>query len=155
MTDTTTETTRKGRTADRNFQTFNKMHQEVADYVNAHSGLDAVSPQQVKAVLLLRADFANSDEQKQLREAHKAEREAEKKVFEGLDPEDVKAIKAANRAKASLALAEARAAEALARAAELRTANEASGEDLAAAVGDAQGEAQSEGGERRRIRRGS
>ena len=150
MTDTTTETTRKGRTADRNFQTFNKMHQEVADYVNAHSGLDAVSPQQVKAVLLLRADFANSEDQKQIRETRKQEREAEAKQYEGLDPEDVKVLKAAKRAKENADKMEARAAEALARAAELRSANEASGEDLAAAVGNAQGE-----GERRRIRRGS
>jgi len=99
---------------------------------------------------LLRADFANSEDQKQIRETRKQEREAEAKQYEGLDPEDVKVLKAAKRAKENADKMEARAAEALARAAELRSANEASGEDLAAAVGNAQGE-----GERRRIRRGS
>ena len=57
---TDTDTGHKGRTADRDFTKFNKMHQEIADYVNANSGLDALTPNQVKAVLLLRADFANS-----------------------------------------------------------------------------------------------
>src|SRR6516164_412350 len=96
---TDTDTGHKGRTADRDFTKFNKMHQEIADYVNANSGLDALTPNQVKAVLLLRADFANSDDQKQIRETRKQEREAEAKQYEGLDPEDVKVLKAAKRAK--------------------------------------------------------
>lgn len=131
---------RRGRTADRDFTKHNDQHQELADYVNANSGLDAVTPFQVKAIQLLSTDFRNSPEAVAAREARKKEREAEKKEFEGLDDEDVKAIKAARRAEANAAALKEKADAALARAKAIKKSNDASGEDLAAVVNGAQEE---------------
>jgi hypothetical protein len=83
-TEGTSEAPKKRKRRAHDFTKFRDFHQEVADYVNARSGLDPVSPNQVKAVLLLRTDFANTPEQIAAREASKAALEAEKKRYAGL-----------------------------------------------------------------------
>jgi hypothetical protein len=132
---------KRGRTADRDFTKHNDSHQELADFVNAHSGLDAVTPFQVKAIQLLATDFRNSPEAIEARKVRKAARDAEKKEFEGLDDDDVKAIKAARRAEENAAKLREKANAALERAKAVQTASDASGEDLAAVVNGAQDEA--------------
>lgn len=139
---------KRGRTADRDFTKFSDLHKEVADFVNENSGLTAVTPNQVKAVQLLSADFRNTPERKAAAEAKKAQREAEKKEFAGLADEDVKAVKAARRAAENAAKLQAKANEVLARAKQLQSSPDASGEDLAAVVNGAQ-----EGKQRRPGRR--
>ena len=134
--ETETEGGKRGRSADRDFTKFNQMHADVAEYVNTHSGLDPLTPNQIKAVLLLRSDFANSPEQKQSREQRKAQREAEAKLYEGLSDDEIKLLKANKRAEENYRKSQERAAEVLKKAQELREAHEASGEDLAAAAGD-------------------
>lgn len=123
---------------ERDFSKFRPAHQELADYVNAHSGLDPITPNQVKALLALRVDFNNLPEQIAKRAERKAEREAEKSKYAGMSPEQVKAAKAADRAEKQAAKLEARVAEAKAKAEALRSSVAASGEDLAAAVEAAQ-----------------
>lgn len=152
-----TETTTEGKKRERDFTKFRPSHQELADYVNANSGLDPITPNQVKALLALRIDFNNLPEQKELREARKAERMAAKTRYEGMNAEQIKAAKAAERAERQAAKLEARVAEAKAKAEALRSSVTASGEDLAAAVEAAQAEPEStetsESGEKRRIGR--
>lgn len=131
---------KRGRTADRDFTKHNDQHLELANYVNANSGLDAVTPFQVKAIQLLATDFRNSPEAIAARDERKKAREAEKKEFEGLDDDDVKAIKAARRATENAAKLQEKANAALERAKAVQTASEASGEDLEAAVNGAQEE---------------
>lgn len=121
-------------TKSRDFTKFRPAHQELADYVNANSGLDPVTPNQVKAILALRSDFANSPEQKAAREERKAKLAAEKERFAGLTAEEIKAERAARRAEAQAAKLQARVAEALAKAQALREGKDATGEDIAAAV---------------------
>lgn len=123
---------------ERDFTKFRPNHQELADFVNMHSGLDPVTPNQVKAILALRIDFNNLPEQVEKREARKIEREAEKRKFEGMNSEQIKAAKAADRAERQAAKLEARVLEAKAKAEALRSSVTASGEDLAAAVEAAQ-----------------
>lgn len=132
---------KRGRTADRDFTKHNDKHAELAEYINANSGLDALTPFQVKAVQLLTSDYNNAPERVAEREAKKAQREAEAKEFEGLDDEDVKAIKAARRATENAAKLQEKANAALERAKAVQTASEASGEDLEATVNGAQAEA--------------
>ena len=122
----------------RDFSKFRPAHQELADFVNAHSGLDPISPNQVKALLALRTDFNNTAEVKAQREARKAELAAEKAKFNGMTDAQIKAEKAARRAEAQAAKLQARVAEAQAKAEALRNAQAASGEDLASAVESAQ-----------------
>jgi septal ring factor EnvC (AmiA/AmiB activator) len=143
---------KRGRSADRDFTKHSQLHADIAEFVNANSGLEPVTPHQVKAVLLLRSDFGNSPEQKQAREQRKAEREAENKMYEGLTEDEKKLVKATKRAEENLAKSQARAAEALAKAAQLREQAEASGEDLAQAVESEQNGTES-GGRRRGIGR--
>lgn len=119
------------------FSKFRPMHEDLANYVNAHSGLDAVTPNQVKAILTLRAEYASTPEVKAAREARKAEREAEKQKFAGLTPEEIKAERAARRAEKQAEKLQARVAEALAKAQALRENKEATGEDIASAVEEA------------------
>lgn len=140
---------------ERDFTKFRPMHQELADYVNAHSGLDPISANQVKALLALRIDFAKLPEQVAQREARKAERAAAKSRYDGLSPEQIKAAKAAERAERQAAKLEARVAEAKAKAEALRTSATASGEDIAAAVIAAQtdDDAEAEAEPKRRIGR--
>ncbi len=142
----TTETKRG-----RDFSKFRPVHQELADYVNARSGLDPITPNQVKALLALRAEFSKSPEQVAAREQRKAEREAAKSRYAGMTPDQIKAAKAADRAERQAARLEARVAEAKAKAEALRSSATASGEDLAAAVEAAQSDEGDEG--KRRIGR--
>ena len=151
-----TQTTKGKR--ERDFTKFRPAHQELADYVNANSGLDPITPNQVKALLSLRIDFNNLPEQKQAREARKSEREAAKTKYSGMNAEQIKAAKAAERAERQAVKLEARVAEAKAKAEALRSSVSASGEDLAAAVEAAQAdpvtpEFSDEGTEKRRIGR--
>lgn len=139
---------------ERDFTKFRPAHQELADYVNANSGLDPITPNQVKALLALRVDFGKLPEQVERRAARKVEREQNKGRYSGLTPEQVKAAKAAERAERQAERLEARVAEAKAKAEALRTSATASGEDIAAAVETAQSESESEdSGEKRRIGR--
>lgn len=137
---------------ERDFTKFRPMHQELADYVNANSGLDPISPNQVKALLALRIDFAKLPDQVSKRQERKTKREAAKSRYEGLNAEQIKAAKAAERAERQAARLEARVAEAKAKAEALRTSATASGEDVAAAVEAAQTD-EAEGGKRRIGRR--
>jgi hypothetical protein len=118
----------------RDFSKFRPAHQELADYVNANSGLDPVTPNQVKAILALKTEFAGSPEQKAAREERKAALAAEKAKFAGLTAEEIKAERSARRAEAQAEKLQARVAEALAKAQALREGKDASGADLAAAV---------------------
>ena len=147
----TTEVAREAAKRGRDFTKFRPSHQALADYVNAHSGLDPISPNQVKALLALRVDFNKLPEQVQERADRKAEREAARTKYAGMNAEQVKAAKAAERAERQAAKLEARVAEAKAKAEALRSSVTASGEDLAAAVEAAQGD--DESGEKRRIGR--
>lgn len=133
-------TTTDEKKRERDFSKFRPAHQELADFVNANSGLDPISPNQVKALLALRIDFNKLPEQIAKRVERKAEREAEKSKYAGLTPEQVKAQRAADRAERQAAKLEARVAEAKAKAEALRSSVTASGEDLAAAVEAAQSE---------------
>ena len=133
--ETPTEGKKRGRKKrPHDFTKFRDFHQEVADYVNAHSGLDPVTPNQIKAVLLLRTDFANTPEQVAIREENKKALEDQKKKYEGLNEEQIKRVKAAEKATEQAARFAAKAAEAEKRAKELSTAAEGSGADLAAQV---------------------
>lgn len=146
-----TASTAKNR-RERDFSKFRPSHQELADYVNANSGLDPITPNQVKALLALRIDFNKLPEQVDRRAQRKAEREAAKTRYDGMNAEQIKAAKAAERAERQAAKLESRVAEAKAKAEALRSSATASGEDLAAAVEAAQAD-NSEGEERRRIGR--
>jgi hypothetical protein len=132
------ETAEQKHKRERDFTKFTPKHQELADYINAHSGLNPVSPNQIKAVLVLRSDFTNTPEQIAKREQRKVELAAEKAKFAGMTDAQIKAEKAARRAEAQAQKFEARVAEARAKAEQLRSATAASGEDLAAAVESAQ-----------------
>lgn len=140
-----TESGRKER--ERDFSKFSESHQSLADYINAdekviEAGITGITPNQVKAVLALRNDWADTPERKAEREARKAEREAEKAEFAGLTAEEVKAERAARRAEKQAEKLEARVKEALEKAARIREGKDATGADLAAAV-----EAQQNGAE--------
>lgn len=146
------EQTTTGKKRERDFTKFRPSHKELADYVNAHSGLAPITPNQVKALLSLRIDFNNLPEQIALREERKAERAAARTKYEGMNSEQIKAAKAAERAERQAAKLEARVAEAKAKAEALRSSVTASGEDLAAAVEAAQGDTE-QVEEKRRIGR--
>lgn len=145
----TPEQTTAGKKRERDFSKFRPAHQELADYVNAHSGLTPITPNHVKALLALRIDFNNLPEQVSQRESRKAEREASRTRYAGMNAEQIKAAKAAERAERQATKLEARVAEAKAKAEALRSSVTASGEDLAAAVEAAQDDTE----ERRRIGR--
>jgi hypothetical protein len=133
-TEGTSEAPKKRKRRAHDFTKFRDFHQEVADYVNARSGLDPVSPNQVKAVLLLRTDFANTPEQIAAREASKAALEAEKKRYAGLTEDQVKKVKAAQKAAEQAERFQKRAQEQIDLAKKLAEEAEGSGTDLAAAV---------------------
>lgn len=123
---------------ERDFTKFRPAHQQLADYVNQHSGLEPITPNQVKALLALRIDFNNLPEQVEMRKVRKAEREAEKQKYAGMSAEQVKAQRAADRAEKQAAKLEARVAEARAKAEALRSSTTMDGSDLIAAVEAAQ-----------------
>lgn len=123
----------------RDFSSYRPSHAELAEFINSHpefvaSGVTAVEPGQIKAVLALRADFNKLPEQVAKREERKREIEAEKAKFAGLTPEQIKAAKAADRAEKQAANLRKKADEAVARAEALKAAASGSAADLAAAV---------------------
>lgn len=133
------ETAEQKKARERDFSKFTENHSELADFVNADedyrkANLAPVTPNQVKAILALRGDFADTPEKKAEREKRKAEREAEKAKYEGMTEEQIKLAKQAKKAEDDIAKMEKRIAEARAKAAEANKALEAGGEDLAAAV---------------------
>jgi hypothetical protein len=129
--------TRKKR--DRDFSKFRPQHAELAEYVNLHSGLSPVTPQQVKAVLALRTDFNNTADQIAKREARKAALAADRTKYNGMTDEQIKAAKAADRVERQAAKLRKRLEEAVAKADAIRHGSEAGGTDLAAAVEAEQG----------------
>lgn len=139
----TQDDSNSGRKREHDFTKYRDFHSELADYINSHpkytdAGLDPVTPNQVKAVLLLRTDHANTPERQAEREARKARLEEEKKQFEGKTPEQIAAIKQANKAKEAADKAAKKAQEAIERAERLQNAASASGEDLASVVASQQ-----------------
>lgn len=123
---------KRGRTRD--FTKSTEYYDNLAAFVNERSGLDPVSPLQVKATLALRADYANLPEQKEAREKAKAEREAEAKKYEGMTDEQKKAAKAADRAARQAEKLQEKLNATLAKAEQLKAAASGSGEDLQAIV---------------------
>lgn len=122
---------------DRDFTKYRKLHEDLANFVNANSGLDPITPNQVKAILYLRPDFNNTPEQKAERDARKARKAAEEAEYEGLTDEQKKAKKAAKRANDQLARMQERAAAAQAEAERVLATNNGA-EDIASAVEQAQ-----------------
>lgn len=118
----------------RDFTKVRQSHIDLATYVNEHSGLPPVSPYQVKAIQALRTDFNKLPEQVAARAARKAEIEAEKKKYEGMSPEQIRAAKQSKRALATAERMQAKAAEAMAKAEQLKAAAAGDGEALAALV---------------------
>ena len=125
--------------AGRDFSKFRPSHEELAKFVNddedfKKAGIDPVTPNQVKAILALRTDFNNTPEKQAERAARKAELEAEKKLYEGMSPEEVAVEKAARKAEKEAEKLEKKIAEARAKADAIRSAKSVSGTDLKAAV---------------------
>jgi hypothetical protein len=118
----------------RDFTVVRDYHQKLADFINERSGIDPVTPHQVKATLALRTDYGNTDEAKAAREERKRLAEAEKAKYAGMNPEQIKAAKASKRAEEQAERLQKKAQEALARAATLSAQASGSGEDLAAIV---------------------
>jgi hypothetical protein len=118
----------------RDFTKVRQYHTDLAEYINANSGLDPISANQVKAMLVLRTDYGNTPEAKAARDARKAARDAEAKKYEGMTDEQKAAAKAANRAQLSATKLQEKANAALTRARELAAAASGSGEDLQAVV---------------------
>lgn len=133
-TEETSETKKKGRKRDLDFTKFSEANQQLADYVNAHSGLDPVSGNQVKAILTLKQDWYTTPEQESRRAAVKAARAATAAKYEGLSKEQIAIEKAAEKAEKQAAKLRQRVEDALARAKAIREGKTASGEDIAAAV---------------------
>jgi uncharacterized phage infection (PIP) family protein YhgE len=125
--------TEAGKPRDRDFSKVRELHKELAEYVNTHSGLDPITPNQVKALLYLRPDFNNTPEQAQKRAERKARKEAEDARYKGLTDEQKKARKAAERATEQANKMAERARQAQADADRL-LAQANSGEDIAAKV---------------------
>lgn len=128
---------------ERDFSKFTEAHQSLADYINAdakvvEAGIVGITPNQVKAVLALRTEWADTPERKAEREQRKLAREEEKKEFAGLTDEEIKAEKAARRAESSAKKMQAKVQEALDRAAALREGKDLGGKELAEAVEAAQ-----------------
>lgn len=90
------ESGRKKRSRD--FSKVSELHTDLADYVNAHSGLEPVTASQVKALLYLRPDFNKTPEQAEKSAARAARQEIEKARYAGLTDDQKKARKAAERA---------------------------------------------------------
>lgn len=130
----TPEKGKPGRKQDRDFTKYRETHEELANYINANSGIDPLTPGQVKAVMILRGEFNNLPDQVARRAARKEELAAEKAKYEGMDPEQVKAEKAADRAEKQAEKLQARVEEARARAAAIRESGSATGADLMAQV---------------------
>ena len=110
---TVTDSAKRGRERDRDFTKVSQRHEELAAFINAHSGLDPISANVVKAVQLLSVDYTNTDEAKASREAAKAARKEAEKQYAGLSDDEKKEIRAAERKMARLSELEARRQELL------------------------------------------
>ena len=104
------------RAPDRDFTTINDLHIEIANYVNARSGLPPVTPHQVKAVLALRTDHMRSPERvaarqqaQEARDRMKEERIANEAKYANMTDEQKRAVKKAERAQAAFDKARAEA----------------------------------------------
>lgn len=137
------ETGTKSRKRDVDFTKVNGRHEELAAYINAHSGLEPVTAHQVKAIIVLRSDFAATPEQVSKRAEAKERRAAANARFAGMSPEQVAVEKAAERAEKQAEKLREKLEEQIAKAARIR-----SGDDVASAVEADQGQ-----GEGRKIRR--
>lgn len=133
------ESSEEKRKRERDFSKVRKLHEDLSNFINANSGLEPVTPNQVKAVLYLRADFNQSPEQEAKRTQRKAAREAQNAKYEGMSEDQKKAHKAAERKREQAERLNRRAEEAKAEAEKLLDSANASGEDLAAVVNAAQG----------------
>lgn len=147
--ETVTDSAKRGRERDRDFSTVVERHKILAAFINEHSKLDPITPNQLKAVQLLSEDYRNSPEQVEARKKREAERQAEEAEFAGLDEDEKKELKAANRKAKQLAEVEARREELLAKARAIRESAEASGEDLASTVESETASGEQEPGKRR------
>lgn len=140
-TEESTEETESGEpekaSRDRDFTKVRELHKELAEYINANSGLEALTPNQVKAVLYLRTDFNNTPEQVAKRDERKARKAAEEQRYAGLNDEQKKARKAAERANEQAAKMAERARKAQEDADRL-LADANAGEDIASQVEAAQ-----------------
>ena len=151
-TTTVDESKKRGRNPDRDFTKFVQRHQDLADFINAHeafqaAGLPEVTPNVVKVVQLLAEDFRNTPEQIAARKQREQERKNEEKEFQGLDPEEIKELKAANRKAKQLAEVQERRQALLDKARQIRESNEASGEDLeTASQADSETDSETESG---------
>ena len=118
----------------RDFTKVRDYHEQLANFINDRSGLEPVTANQVKAVLALRTDYGNTDEAKQARAERAAQRKAEASKYEGMSEAQKTAAKASNRATLQAQRLQAKADEAVKRAAELAAQASGSGEDLQAVV---------------------
>lgn len=147
---------KRGRTRD--FTKSNEHYDSLAAFINSNSdwqnaSLGTVTPLQVKAVLALKTDFANTPEVIAARAERKAALAAENAEYEGLSPDQIKAKKAAVRAQKQYDKLNAKAQEALANAEKLKAAASGSAEDLQAVVESEQSEGEDEPKKRRGLRR--
>src|ERR1700754_2482579 len=93
-------TSTRGKSKDRDFSKVRVLHEELAAYINAHSGLDPITANQVKAVLYLRPDFNNSPEQATKREERKARKAEAEAKYAGMTDDQKKRAKQAEKAQA-------------------------------------------------------
>ena len=135
--ESTVTESKRGRNPDRDFSKFAQRHQDLADFINARSGLAPISPNIVKAVQLLSDDFRNTPEQVAARKDREEKRKAEDAEFAGLSPEEKKELRAANRRKKALEEVEERRKELLEKAKRIRESSDANGADVADAVNTA------------------
>jgi hypothetical protein len=140
------ETAKRGR----DFTKVREYHEQLANFINERSGLDAVSPNQVKATLALRTDYGNTDEAKAARAERKAAAEAEKQKYAGMTDDQKKAAKAATRADVQAEKLQKKAQEAIEKAQRLRLEATGSGEDLQTVVESNQAESEPESTGKRR-----
>jgi hypothetical protein len=106
----TTATPTRERAKDRDFSTSTQEQIDIANYINAHSGLDPISSFQLKAILKLRTDWLKSPERQAAKQKVLAERNAAKVKkaeaearYASLTPEQRTAVKKAEKAAARAA----------------------------------------------------
>jgi putative NIF3 family GTP cyclohydrolase 1 type 2 len=136
-TDTATETkvpgTRGRKPESRDWTEVKQDHIDFANYINEHTNLD-ITPNQVKASFLLRAEWSNTPERAEAREALKnanaeekaerarkaEERKAEAAKYANETPEEKEARKERTKTEKAAERAQKRADELIAKAKELR-----------------------------------
>lgn len=104
-------TVKPGRVKDRDFTMASDQHKRLADFVNKKSGLAPLDPTHIKAVLALKTDFDMSAAEVKRREKTRAAREAAREQvaaqYEGMNDNQIKAVKRAARAAAKAEQAKA------------------------------------------------